>query len=146
MWFNLRPKVRPENADFHGTNKRWKHYEHLSFTFSGPSCPVMGWTLNFTFTFILCFFSVGDAAQFRGLCPPHLRGFSWSHKTGTTQLVGLPWTSDQLVSDNPENSQNSRQKSMRPVEFEPTIVAGDRPQTYALDRAAAGTGYILYYL
>ena len=29
---------------------------------------------------------------------------------------------------------------MPPVEFEPTITAGERPQTYALDRAATGTG------
>ena len=28
---------------------------------------------------------------------------------------------------------------MHPVEFEPTISAGERPQTYALDRAATGT-------
>ena len=30
---------------------------------------------------------------------------------------------------------------MRPVGFEPTISAGERPQTYALDRAASGTGF-----
>ena len=30
---------------------------------------------------------------------------------------------------------------MPPVGFEPTISAGDRPQTYALDRAATGTRY-----
>ena len=40
---------------------------------------------------------------------------------------------------------------MPPVGFEPTIAAGERPQTYALDRAATGTGiekhyYILYEL
>ena len=29
---------------------------------------------------------------------------------------------------------------MPPVGFEPTVLAGDRPQTYALDRAATGTG------
>jgi len=29
---------------------------------------------------------------------------------------------------------------MPPVEFEPTISAGQRPQTYALDRVATGTG------
>ena len=29
---------------------------------------------------------------------------------------------------------------MPPVEFEPTISADERPQTYALDRAATGTG------
>ena len=29
---------------------------------------------------------------------------------------------------------------MPPVGFEPTISAGERPQTYALDREATGTG------
>ena len=29
-----------------------------------------------------------------------------------------------------------------PLEFEPAISAGDRPQNYALDRAATGTGMI----
>ena len=29
---------------------------------------------------------------------------------------------------------------MPPVGFEPTISAGERPQAYALDRAATGTG------
>ena len=32
---------------------------------------------------------------------------------------------------------------MPPVGFEPTISAGERPQTYALDRAATGTGIFL---
>jgi hypothetical protein len=31
---------------------------------------------------------------------------------------------------------------MPPVGLEPTISAGERPQTYALDRAATGTGYL----
>ena len=31
---------------------------------------------------------------------------------------------------------------MPPVGFEPTISAGKRSQTYALDRAAAGTGWL----
>ena len=31
---------------------------------------------------------------------------------------------------------------MPPVGFEPTISAGERPQTYALDRAATGTGIL----
>ena len=38
------------------------------------------------------------------------------------------------------NSHN-RQTSMPPMGFEPTISAGERPQTYALDRAATGTGF-----
>ena len=36
---------------------------------------------------------------------------------------------------------DKRQSSMPPVGFEPTISAGERSQTYALDRAATGTGY-----
>ena len=35
---------------------------------------------------------------------------------------------------------HKRQTSMPPVGFEPTISAGERPQTYTLDRAATGTG------
>ena len=34
---------------------------------------------------------------------------------------------------------------MLPVGFEPTISAGERPQTYALDRAATGTGTLCGY-
>jgi len=33
---------------------------------------------------------------------------------------------------------------MPPVRFEPTIAAGERPQTYALNRAATGNGYTEY--
>ena len=32
---------------------------------------------------------------------------------------------------------------MSPVGFEPTISAGERPQTYALDSAATGTGELM---
>jgi hypothetical protein len=35
---------------------------------------------------------------------------------------------------------HNRQTSIPPVGFEPSISAGERPQTYALDRAATGTG------
>jgi hypothetical protein len=39
-----------------------------------------------------------------------------------------------------DNTQHSRQTSMTQREFEPTISAGERPQSYALDRAATGIG------
>jgi len=35
---------------------------------------------------------------------------------------------------------------MLPVGFEPTISAGERPKTYALDRAATGTGVLSVYV
>ena len=41
---------------------------------------------------------------------------------------------------------HNRQTSTPPVGFEPTISAGERPQTHALDRAATGTGYTSIYL
>ena len=40
----------------------------------------------------------------------------------------------------PDNTQQSQQTSIPLVGFEPTNPAGERPQTYALDRAATGTG------
>ena len=43
---------------------------------------------------------------------------------------------------------HNRKTFMHPVRFEPTISAGERPQTYALDRAATETdhGSIMYTL
>jgi len=40
----------------------------------------------------------------------------------------------------PDNTQHSQQTSMSPVGFEPTISAGERPQTYALSGTATWTG------
>ena len=41
---------------------------------------------------------------------------------------------------------HNRQTSKPPVGFEPTISVVERPQTYALDRAAAGTGFVSSYI
>ena len=40
---------------------------------------------------------------------------------------------------------HKRQTSMPLVGFEPTISACERPQTYALDRVATGTGNVIIY-
>ena len=40
-----------------------------------------------------------------------------------------------------KHNTHNRQTSMPSVEFEPTISAGERPQTCALDRASTGTGF-----
>ena len=44
----------------------------------------------------------------------------------------------------PENTQHSKQTSMPPAGFEPTISAGERPQTHAFDRATTGIGIHTY--
>jgi hypothetical protein len=72
---------------------------------------------------------------------------SRSHKIRHTQLVGIHWTSDQLVAgtatfDNTQHSQ--RQTSLPPGGFEPTIPAREQSQTHALDRAATGIGHPRY--
>ena len=48
-------------------------------------------------------------------------------------------SSKRSLPDNTHNNHN-RHTSMPPTGFEPTISAGERPQTYALDRMATGTG------
>jgi len=44
----------------------------------------------------------------------------------------------------PDNTQHSQHTSMPPVGFEPTISAGERPQTYSLEPAATGAGCVKY--
>ena len=54
--------------------------------------------------------------------------------------------SDQLVAGTSTcttHNNHNRQISMPPVGFYPIISAGERQQTYALDRAATGTGVFL---
>ena len=59
------------------------------------------------------------------------------------QSVGLLWTSDQLVAQT--STWQHTTNIHAPVGFEPTILAGERPQTWALDRAATGTGCLTNY-
>ena len=60
----------------------------------------------------------------------------------TPQSVGLLWTSDQLVAETStwKDTTLTTDIYMSPAGFEPTISADERPQTYALDGAANGTG------
>ena len=46
--------------------------------------------------------------------------------------------------DRPLASTHSQKTSMPPAEFEHTISAGQQQQTYALDRAATGSGLYIY--
>ena len=75
-----------------------------------------------------------------GLYTHRVRSFLITHND-TPYSVGLLWTHDQSVAET-DNTQHSRQTNVYapPVGFEPTVSAGERPKTYALDRAATGTG------
>jgi hypothetical protein len=58
------------------------------------------------------------------------------------QSVELFWTNDQPEAESStwqHTTLTTNKTPMTPVEFEPTISAGERPQTHALERAANGT-------
>ena len=64
-------------------------------------------------------------------------------RTQRRSTVGrLLWTSDQLDPYLTTHNTHNRQTSMPPVRFEFTISEFVRPHTYALGRAATGTGYL----
>jgi len=73
---------------------------------------------------------------------PFILPVSRSHTQRLTQSVGLLWTGDQLYLTTHDT--HNRQISMPPAGFEPTVSADERRHTYALDRAATGTGVIIY--
>ena len=67
---------------------------------------------------------------------------SWSHTT-TRRFGWTPlneWSVRRRDLYLTTHNNHNRQISMPRVGFEPTISAGERPKTYALDRAATGTG------
>ena len=91
------------------------------------------------------FFCCGAATQ-RGSWPSHSWGFLDHTQrriiVGSTPLDEWSARRTDLYLTTP-NTQN-RQTSMPPVGFEPTVSAGERPQTYALDRPATETGIYIY--
>ena len=87
------------------------------------------------------FFFCGAATQ-SGSWPPHSWGFL-DYTQRRTTVGGTPldeWSASRRDLYLTTHNTHNRKTSMPPVGFEPTISAGERPQTYALDRAATGTG------
>ena len=93
------------------------------------------------------FFFVCGAATQRGSWPPRSWGFL-DHIQRRTTVDRTPldeWSARRRDLYLTTHNTHNRQISMPAVGFEPTISAGERPQTYALDRAATGTGVVAYY-
>ena len=87
-------------------------------------------------------FFCGAATQ-RGSWLPHSWGFFLDYNQQRTTVGRTPldeWSARRRDLYLTTHNSHNRQTSMPPVGFEPTISAGERPQTYALDRAATGTG------
>jgi hypothetical protein len=85
-------------------------------------------------------FYYGVTAVF-GPRPPHTWGFEITHKH--TTLLELLWTSDQPDAETStwqHTTLTTDRHPCLPAGFEPTIPASERPQNYALDRAATRLG------
>jgi len=83
-----------------------------------------------------------DAATQRGSWPPHSWGFL-DHSERRTTVGRTPldeWSARRRDLYLTTHNTHNRQTSMAPVGFEPTISADEWPPTYALNRAATGTG------
>ena len=65
----------------------------------------------------------------------------WNRRTTVGRAPLDEWSARRRDLYLTTHNTHNRQTSMPPVGFEPTISAGERPQTYALDRAATATGY-----
>jgi hypothetical protein len=95
------------------------------------------------FNIIIIFFFCCGAATQCGSLPPHFLRFLDHTQWGTTVLK----TSGRVIisSHRPvhDNTQHSQQTPMPLVGFELTITAAEPPQTYTLDRADTGTGWLM---
>jgi hypothetical protein len=103
-------------------------------------------TLFVTQYYIYIFLFFCGAATQRGSWLPHSWGFL-DHTKRCTTVGRTPldeWSDRRRDLYLTTHNTHNRQISMLLVVFEPTISAGERPQTYALDRAATGTGTILH--
>ena len=75
--------------------------------------------------------------------PPHfLRFLDHTQRRTTVSRTPLDeWSARRTDLYLTTHNTHNRQTSMPPMGFEPTISAGERLRTYALDHAATGTGY-----
>jgi hypothetical protein len=109
------------------------------------------WNIQYSAKQIRIYGKVHVFGRFYFFCGPAAPSGPWSsHSWGflitnvdAPQSVGLLWTSDQLIAETStlqHTTLTTDKHPCPPVGFEPTISTGKRPQTYAVDRAATGTG------
>jgi len=122
-----------------GTNGAFLYSAHVLYETFSPIYKNMVIRTDFIFFF-------GTTAH-RGPGPPHSLSSRSHATTHHCQYNSSGWvisSSQRPLSDNTQQSQETNIHA--PVGFEPTISAGERPQTYVLDRAATGIGTDCIYL
>jgi len=88
----------------------------------------------------------GASIRIRVMSSPYGAWRTHSFDTPHVQYDSSGWVISPTQRPPPDNTQHNRQTSMALEGFEPTIPASERPQTYALDRAAIGIGPLFYTL
>ena len=108
---------------------------------SASKLPDLPWSShNLLFSGVLFVFGVTAPI---GPGPPHSRGFKITLRHTTLGRTLLDeWSAHPRDFYLTTYITHNRQTCIPPVGFEITILAGERPQTYALDRAATWTGPI----
>ena len=93
---------------------------------------------------VVCFFFWWLCGPMRAMVSSFLRLLD--HHTQQRTTVGRTpldeWSARRTDLFLTTHNTHNRQTSMLPVGFEPTISAGERTQTYALDSVATGTGML----
>jgi len=125
------------------TDTNWYIYIHIYIYIHSSNFSILSSKLaRNMWRFFFFFFC--DAATQRGSWPPHFLRFL-DHTQRCTTVGSIPldeWSARRRDLYLTTHNTHNRQTSMPPVGFKPTISAGERPQTHALDRAATGTGYM----
>ena len=118
---------------------RWKHTQtHTPYGYQSVLVSVH--------VYVWIFFSMALVAQSRAMASSFLSFFR-DHTQRHTTVCRTPlegWSARHRDLYLTTHNTHNRQTSMPPAGFEPTISAGERPQTYALDRAATGTGVYIW--
>ena len=105
------------------------------------------WAFHSPFSFIRTFFFLWRCDPTRVMASSFLRFLDHTQLRLTVGRTPLDeWSARRRDLYVTTHNTHNRQTSMPPVGFEPTISAGERPQTYALDRAATGTGWLYQIL
>jgi len=105
-------------------------------------------TSNSASLFITCFDLISSYRDgvIIFLWPSHYRCFTITIRHVTIGRIPLDeWSARRINLYLTIHNTTDRQTSMTPAGIEPTISAGERTQTYVLDRAATGTGGRLIY-
>ena len=118
-------------------------YVQFPFPDRGNSLyPILEDRLNFLLPSIS--FSIGAKAP-SGPQPPHSRGSQNTQRHTTVGRTPLDeWSARRRELNLKTHDNYKRQTSMHPEGFEPTISAGERPQTFTLDHATTGTGFLAF--